>query len=502
MLQITGRASGVRLRQVLPAGRMHRGDDFVATSCCIDAAQCAPGDLFVALTHAKRDTHDDVHKAIERGAMAVLCERLLPIDVPQCIVDDSRIALGQLAQELAGRPTDHLTAIGVAGTQGKTVTTHLIAAVLGAARQATGVLSSIGYSDSVEQRSPEVPTPTAPAFAHWLGRMVDRNCRAAVVEVSRRALAERRLAGAQFDAAVLTSLRPAATDDVSTLHVERQIQGRILEQLKTSGFVVANADDANVQTLLRKLDVPVLTYALHGEAEITATVLERHASEQTFLIHAGNETIAVCTEMIGDHHVRNCLAATATGLVLGIDLPTIARGLESQRFMPGRLQRVECGQPFNVYIDAARTPEMLAQALKAVRHVTPGRVICVAGAEGQRHKRTRAEIGRVVERLADEVIITSQNPRREEPLQIAHGILDGMTDVASPRLLPNRAKAIEWALSEALPGDSVVVTGLGEADYHVIGKKKHRHDDREVARRWLYEVGATREYPASKIAPW
>lgn len=502
MLQITGRASGVRLRQILPAGRMHRSDDFVATRCCIDASACAPGDLFVALTQRRRDGHDEVEEAIERGASAVLCERLLPIDVPQCIVDDSRIALGHLAHELAGRPTDHLTAIGVTGTQGKTVTTHLIAAVLGAAKQATGVLSSIGYSDSVEQTPASATTPTTPAMAHWLGRMVDRKCRAAVVEVSRRALAERRLAGAQLDAAVLTSLRPSATDDVSTIHTERELYRRIFAQLKTSGFVVANADDANVQALLNKLDAPVITYALHGEAEVTATVLERHASEQTFLIHAGQETIAVGTEMIGDHHVRNCLAATAMGLVLGIDLPTIARGLESQRFMPGRLERLECGQPFSVFIDSAATPEMLAQSLKTVRQVTRGRVICVAGAEGQRHKRMRAEIGRVVERLADEIIITNQNPRREEPLQIAHAILDGMTDVSTPRLLPNRVKAIEWALSEAEPGDSVVITGLGEADYQIIGKKKQRHDDREVARRWLYEVGATREYPASKLASW
>lgn len=495
MLQTTGRARGVSLRQLLPHGRILGSEDIVATRCIIDAKHCRAGDLFVAITGYQRDGHEDVDLAVERGATAVVTERLLPLDVPQIIVRDSREALGTICHELASRPTDQLQTIAVAGTQGKTITTLLIAAVLQAARQSSGVLSSIGYSDGAEQVEATCATPPANEATQWLSRMVLVGCKNAVVEVSRQALAERRLAAAQFDATVLTSLRPTENDEFNSLIGERQLHARLLGQLKSSGFVVANIDDANVQAVIGNLDCPVMTYSLRGEGEVNATVLERLPSEQTFLLHAGSETMPVRTEMIGDHHVLNCLAAAATGLVLGLDLPTIARGLESQRKMPGRLERIECGQPYSVYVDYARTPEMLTASLKAVRQVTRGRVWCVIGCEGERNKQTRPQMGRVLERLADDIIITSDNPRGEEPLQIAHDILDGMSDAGAPRVMPNRKKAIEWALSHAQPGDSVVIAGKGEEDFQIIGRKRQRHDDRDIARQYLYNDGAEREFP-------
>jgi UDP-N-acetylmuramoyl-L-alanyl-D-glutamate--2,6-diaminopimelate ligase len=495
MLQTTSCARGVSLREVLPAGRFLGADDVFATRCAIDAKHCRAGDLYVAITQATRDGHEDVELAIERRASAIVTERLLPFDVPQIIVRDSREALGRICHELAGRPTEKLNTIAVAGTQGKTVTSMLIAAVLEAARQTSGVISTIGYSDGLEQVEAACTTPVAPEVTNWLSRMTMAGCKNAILEVSRVALAERRLAAAQFDAAVLTSLCPTQTDTFNSITGERELHARLFEQLKTSGFVVANADDANVHGLLSRLNCPVMTYSLRGEGEINATVLERLPSEQTFLLHAGSETMPVRTEMIGDHHVLNCLAAAAVGLVLGLKLPTIARGLESQRKMPGRLERIECGQPYSVYVDYARTPEMLTAALKSVRQVTRGRVWCVAGAEGERNKQLRPQLGRVLERLADDIIITTDNPRGEEPLQIAHAILDGMSDVGAPRLMPNRTKAIEWALSHALPGDSVVIAGKGDENFQLTGKKRQRHDDRDVARRYLYEGGAEREFP-------
>ncbi|HTN74635.1 MAG TPA: UDP-N-acetylmuramoyl-L-alanyl-D-glutamate--2,6-diaminopimelate ligase [Pirellulaceae bacterium] len=500
MLQATGRLGGISLRQTLSNARVYRGDDIVATRCSVEAKRVRPGDLFVALAMPQSDGHNEIDLAIERGASAILSERLLPIDLPHCVVPDSREALGRVCQELAGRPTEQLQTIGVAGTQGKTITSLLIASVLEAARKTCGVISTIGYSDGAEQVSASVSTPPAPELANWLSRMVLTGSSHAVVEVSRQALAERRIAGMSFDAAVLTSLRPSAFDEVGSLLNERQLQSRLIEQLKTSGFVIANADDVNVAAVVDKVACPVMTYGLYGEAEVTATILERHLSEQTFLLHAGSETIPVCTHMLGDHHVQHCLAAASVGLVLGIPLHIIARGLEAQRYMPGRLERLECGQPFGVFVDYARTPEMLTASLKAVRQVTQGRVICVTGAQGESHKALRPLLGRVLERMADKVIITSDSPRGEEPLQIAHEILDGMTDVGEPRLLPNRAKAIEWALSQARPGDTVLIAGKGDQDKQIIGKKQQTHDDREIARDWLYNVGAKIEYPQAKFA--
>lgn len=495
MLETTGCARGVSLRNILPKGQFFRSDDIVASRISTQAKHCRPGDVFVALTLAHNDGHEDAELALENGATAIVTERLLPLSVPQVIVRDTREALGQICHELAGHPTEKLNTIAVAGTQGKTVTTMLVAAVLEAARQNSGVLSTIGYSDGMEQVEAACTTPATPEVTHWLSRMRTTNCRNAILEVSRQALAERRLAGTQLDCAVLTGLRPTQTDDFGTLVGERKLYARLLTQLKSSGFVVANIDDANVHGLLGELTCPVMTYSLRGEGEINATILERLPSEQTFLIHAGSETMPVRTEMIGDHHVLNCLAATAVGLVLGMNLPAIVRGLETQRKMPGRLERIECGQPFSVYVDYARTPEMLTASLKAVRNVTRGRVWCVTGAEGERNKQLRPQIGRVLEKLADKIIITADNPRGEEPLQIAHEILDGMSDAGAPRLMPTRTKAIEWALSHAAPGDSVVIAGKGDENFQIVGRKRQRHDDRDVARRWLYQEGTQREYP-------
>jgi UDP-N-acetylmuramoyl-L-alanyl-D-glutamate--2,6-diaminopimelate ligase len=279
MLSTNLRARGLSLRAALPDARIVRGDDIRVTSCGTHAATCRAGELFVALTTAQGDGHDDVEIALQRGAAAVLTERLLPINLPQCIVPDTREALGQVCQQLAGQPTQELNTIAVAGTQGKTIATLLIASVLEAAKQATGVLSTIGYSDSAEQTTAQETTPAAPELAHWLGRMVVAGARHAVVEVSRPALAERRLAGTEWDALVLNSLKPSATDDAGTLVAERQLLSRLASQLKTDGFVVANADDANVAAIVDKLAGPVITYGLRTAAEITATVLERCPSE-------------------------------------------------------------------------------------------------------------------------------------------------------------------------------------------------------------------------------
>jgi UDP-N-acetylmuramoyl-L-alanyl-D-glutamate--2,6-diaminopimelate ligase len=496
MPKTTVRTRGLSLQSALPAGKFFgNAAEVVASGVAIDAQRVRQGDVFVALTQASKDTHDDADLAIERGASAVIAERLLPISGPQVVVRDSREALGTLSHELAGHPTQALNTIAVSGTQGKTVTSLLIAAVLEAARQSSGVLSTIGYSDGCEQVEARCTTPAAPEVANWLQRMNIVGCKNAIVEVSRLGLAERRLAAAKFDAVVLTSLRPSATDDFRSIQNERQLHAGLFQQLKQTGFIVANADDANVQGLLGSLACPVMTYSLRGEGEVTATVLERHASEQTFLLHAGCETMPVRTEMIGDHHVQNCLAAAALGLVLGLDLPTIARGLESQRKMPGRLERLECGQPFSCFVDYAKTPEMLAASLKAVRQVTKGRVWCVVGAEGEQNKELRPQIGRVIERMADHVILTSDNPRSEEPKEIAHQILDGMTDVGSPRVMPHRAKAIEWALSQASPGDAVLIAGKGDANEQIIGRKRQRHDDRDIARAFLYGHAEVREFP-------
>src|SRR5262245_49233595 len=292
----------VSLRQTLPKARFLTTDDVVANSAASDWRACRAGDVFFALTTADDDGHERASDAIERGAVAVVAERLLPIEVPQVLVPDSRVALGRVCQALAGDPSRELRTIGVAGSAGKTVTAMLLASIFEAADEPVGVMSSLGHSDSIVQQPPTAAAPSSPEFASWLARMNVAECKSAVLEFSSQALAERRTSGIQLDAAILTNIHNRTGDHNSPRASEKAVH-RLFRHLKTGGLAIVNADDHRCRRLLTDLDVGCLTYAIHSEADITARALERHPSEQTFLLCAGDETAPVRTRIIGDPHI-------------------------------------------------------------------------------------------------------------------------------------------------------------------------------------------------------
>jgi UDP-N-acetylmuramoyl-L-alanyl-D-glutamate--2,6-diaminopimelate ligase len=226
---------------------------------------------------------------------------------------------------------------------------------------------------------------------------------------------------------------------------------------------------------------------MESSAELTAVEIEHFVSEHTFLLTAGSETIPVRTKMIGTHHVYNCLVAAAVGLAYGIDLPTIVRGLENLDHVPGRLERIECGQPFGVFVDFAHTPDALCGSLSTLREVVEGRIFCVFGAGGDRDQEKRPLMGRAVEQAADVAILTSDNPRNEPAEQIVRDILDGFHQPSSARVMLDRAEAIGWALGQARPGDCVLIAGKGHENYQIIGDRRIPFDDRDVAKSWLFE---------------
>jgi UDP-N-acetylmuramoyl-L-alanyl-D-glutamate--2,6-diaminopimelate ligase len=497
MPSISTSARGVSLRELLPEAK-HLGGDVRVASCCGDSRGIQPGDLFAAMEGARCDGHDYADEAIANGASALLGERLLPLGVPMALVRDSREAFGRVCQKLAGNPGERMTVIGVTGTLGKTTTSLLIANILEAAGARVGILGSLGYCDSREAAPADEATPKSAVLADWLSRMHAAGCTHAVVEVSSEALAKRRIAGLRFDAAVLTNVRNDHLDLHRTPENYARAKRRIFDHLKPSGFCVLNADDRGSRPILNDLSHPVLTFGTEHEANLTAAVIEQHRSEQTFLMTAGRDTAAVRTPLIGDHFTADCLAALAVGLGLGVDLPTAVRGLESARSIPGRLERLECGQPFGAFIDAARTPDALALTLRTLRSVTPGRLLCVFGAEGERNRSARPLLGRAVERYADWGVITSDNPRRESPLRIAHDILDGYRCPASAHLLPDRNEAIRYALNKARAGDTVLIAGKGTESFQLVRGKRLAWNDREIAARWLYGIGAEKDFESDR----
>jgi UDP-N-acetylmuramoyl-L-alanyl-D-glutamate--2,6-diaminopimelate ligase len=477
--------SGISLRQLLPDGQFVGSRDVFVRSCCGHWSECEPDDLYVAIVDSDSDGHDHVGQAIQRGACGVVGERLLAIRSPQCIVEDTRQAYGRVCHALAGDPSTQLTAIGVTGSAGKTVTAHLIGSILASGGAPAGVLSSIESQPSRGAHGRfEV---NSPRLAKWLATQVLEGRRHAILEAASCDLAQHCFAGTELDVAVITNLRREHLNFHTTTENYRQAKARLLDYLKPTGFSVVNADDPHCAQLLDRLDCPALTFGLRAEAEVTGRVLETSLSEQTILIRAGNQSVPVRTRMIGQHHVSDCLAAAAVALALGWDLPQIAQGLERAESIPGRLEGVRCGQPFGVFVDVSDTPQQLATALHALRQVTRGRLICVATQHRGQSADDRRRIGKVLEKSADHAILTSEQlapPLIYEPF---HQVLDGFDRPQAAQIIPDRIRAVEQALAWAQPADTVLIAGCGDRPIVTVGDESWQINDRDVCQAWLYD---------------
>jgi UDP-N-acetylmuramoyl-L-alanyl-D-glutamate--2,6-diaminopimelate ligase len=252
--------------------------------------------------------------------------------------------------------------------------------------------------------------------------------------------------------------------------------------------VVLNADDPVSAGYLRRIDGPALTVGINSHAEIIGTPIEQFPSEQTFLITAGSDTVPVRTQMIGRHHIYNCLEAAAVGLAYGVELPRIVRTLEAAKHIPGRLERIECGQPFSVFVDFAHTPDALAGCLQTLKTVTQGRLICVFSADGGGDESKRPLLGRVVEQGADAVIVTSGSPQNEGPTAIMQDLRSGFQHPDHAEVIPDRRAAIHHALSSAKKGDCVLIAGKGHETCQIDDEEFLSSNDQQIASDWLYEV--------------
>lgn len=479
--------SGVSLRTILADELSVRPRDVHFSSCTSELRHVRPGDVFVAVADAEGDGHDVAVDAVERGAAAVVCERCLPIfTVPQFVVPDSRAAYGLICHALVGHPARQLKVIGVTGTSGKTTVARLLASVLQTAGQQVGVIDSYGDDDGGDRPADGQAPLTQPLLARRLAEMAAAGCTHAVVEVSSQMLSQSVLAGVQLDAACITHIGRDHLDWHGSLENYRQAKRRILHHLDPAGVAILNADCQDSMRMLDQLAQPALTIGMRQPAEVRAEVVEQHVNEQVFMLLAGSDSIGVRTAIVGDHHIYNCLTAAALGLAYGIEPTTIARGLEAVDHLPGRMERVLCGQPFNVLVDAADSPETLRACLRAARQVTDRRVICVFGSDGQAHRRQRAALGRVAGALADLTVITSNPPRPHGRFDGTREIVGGFADPRKAHVILDRSEAIAWAIGAAEPGDTVVVAGMGERLHPAALANELPGGDRDVARQILH----------------
>lgn len=479
---------GVSLNAILSEARFMGSEDFFVTSCCGKADECRTGDLFVAMIDAEHDGHLVVDQAVAAGATMLLVERWVAADVPQCLVPDTRKAYALVCQALAGGPCDYMSTIGITGSHGKTSIATLLESILAASGKRVGAIQSFGASVAGHSMTREPLVWTAPQLSFLLARQVLEECSHAIIELPSQCLANHQATGLQLDVAILCNIRRQHLDLHGNIANYRHVKTRIFKHLKTAGMVVMNADDPVCHDLLPEVSVPCLTYGVRQAANVQGEILEQAWGEQVIMISAGDDSIVVRTSQTGHQFLEHCLAAATAALALGLTLPEIARGLEQCHVISGRMQTVQCGQSFGVMVDAANQADQLAVLFKTARYRPQGRVICVCTHDAEQSREHRYHLGRIAERGADRVVITGRHTALGEvDYEPIHQILDGMKNPGRAQVIPDRIRAVEWALAQAQPGDTVLVTGSGHLPVVTAGDDRWEVTDIDICQAWLYE---------------
>ncbi|MFN0053131.1 MAG: UDP-N-acetylmuramoyl-L-alanyl-D-glutamate--2,6-diaminopimelate ligase [Planctomycetales bacterium] len=482
----------VNLRRLFPQASYVGCVDIHVTSATDRSRDCQPQGLFAAIRGTSQDGCQFIAEALQHGAAALLVDRpLADVTVPQCVVPDVRRAYAQLCSALMADPSRRLGVAGVTGTNGKTTTTWLIRSILQGADRQTGLLGTIDYCDGQRTEPSRLTTPDSSTLARWLAAMIANGATHATLELSSHALDQRRSAGVALDAAIITNITQDHFDYHHDFEAYRLSKLRILDHLKENGTAIINVDDPGSLSCLPHAPGKVLTFGLGQPADFTAHLLESNLRGTLFRLMHGEESVLVRTPLIGRYNVSNCLAAAAAAWHLGIGLQEISRGIEALHCVPGRMEPVVGGQPFPVFVDYAHTEDALRNAITALRPLTRGRILCVFGAGGDRDRTKRPLLGRAAAE-ADLAVVTSDNPRSEDPQRIIEEIVAGMAGRGrSPYIEPDRERAIRWALQHAGAGDTVLIAGKGHETEQQTGSVRLHFDDREVARACLDD-----RYPA------
>lgn len=436
----------------------------------MDSREVTPGALFCAVRGRQSDGHGFVRAALADGAVAAVCDpagiAAIGVDCPAVVVHSVRRALGPLSHAFFGHPSARLVMAGVTGTNGKTTAVSLLGSIFAEGGWRAGTIGTLSGSRT---------TPEAPALARQLAGMAERGVTAVAMEVSSHALSQHRVDGISFDVAVFTNLSPEHLDYHASMEDYFEAKARLFEPGRARVAVV-NADDSWGQRLVQRLRARRQNVVEFGLEQASDLELDLSGSSFTW------EGRRIRLNLAGRFNVYNALAAACAARALGVSVEAIARGLETLRGVPGRFQTVCEGQEFDVVIDYAHTPDGLAKALQAARELARGRVIVVFGAGGERDREKRPLMGAAAARYADLSVVTSDNPRHEDPEVIIASVLEGFPEGASVISQADRREAIALALSVAAAGDVVVVAGKGHEKFQEVAGRRIPFDDLEVVR--------------------
>lgn len=449
------------------------------------------GNIFVCLVGEHADGHDFFQKAVEVGAKAFVVERPLDTHLPQIVVESTRRQIADIADKFYGSPSKLLNLVGVTGTNGKTTVTHLVQKILETKNQQCALIGTLGYklASTDNYREAKHTTPQAPELQSLLSRIGQAGIKNVIMEVSSHALEQNRVGGCVYKGAILTNLTQDHLDYHITMDNYFEAKALLFKKLTPGSFAVINLDDEYAQRFMSVIPegVEVITYAVKNEnADVKANDVQFSLNGAEFnCVTKKFGSNKVNLTMNGMFSVYNVLAAICTGLAMGIDLDSCIKPLETTRGVAGRFE-VVVKKPL-VIVDYAHTPDGLQNVLKAVREITPegSNLICLFGCGGDRDATKRPKMGAIAESLADKIVVTSDNPRSEEPQQIITDILAGLKSINVEKVIvePDRGKAISLLKTIANKDDVIVIAGKGHEDYQILKDKTIHFDDREEAKK-------------------
>jgi UDP-N-acetylmuramoyl-L-alanyl-D-glutamate--2,6-diaminopimelate ligase len=478
-------------------------DDLDVRAIAYDSRRVAPGSLFVAIEGFHRDGHEFVADAVKRGAVAVVAQRRVRSKAPVAVVDDTRVALADLAAEMFEHPTRKLKLVAVTGTDGKTTTVHLISEVLEAGGERTGYATTVDFkvADHVWPNDTRQSTQEAVEIQEFFAELLVADGTWGVLEATSHALSLRKLRGCEVDIAVFTNLSPEHLDFHGTLQSYLEAKGLLFDLLSQGTdkgvpkTAVLNADDPHWQYLVsRAAGATVITYGIDAHADVQGTVLAVDASGSRVRVEVRGETVEIALPLVGRFNVHNALAAVAAGTAAGIPLVKARDALQHATPVRGRMERVDCGQPFSVIVDYAHTPESLDKVLSLLRPLTKGRLIALFGSAGERDRAKRPRLAEVAAKHADFFVITQEDPRLEDPATILGEIEAGATAAGKTAgtdyvVIDDRRDAVREAMRVARAGDTVLLAGKGHEGSIIVGDEKRPWDEAGAARDALRELG-------------
>ncbi len=477
----------------------HAALEQAVTGISTNSKAIQPGELFIGMPGTRVDGGTFWPGAVEQGAIAAvispqaLADKPAPAGASPCLItgDDIVAVCAQLAEAFYDHPVQKMKLVGLTGTNGKTTTTHLVEFWLNEAQRKTAMLGTLyarwpGYHHTASHT-----TPFAADLQKTLAAAAADNCVHTVMEVSSHALEQRRALGCRFEVAVFTNLTQDHLDYHPTMEDYFEAKALMFSDLYLDGRAVLNKDDAYGRKLIERLpDERVWTYSVESEADLYTSGLNYGAAGVEGTVHTPKGEAKFSLPLVGQFNLANFLGALGAGLHLGLELEQMMEVLPKFTGVPGRMERVLAEQnaekqDISVIVDYAHTPDSLENLLKAARPFIPGEVICVFGCGGDRDRTKRPLMGGIAARLADKVYATSDNPRTEDPDAILKDVVAGIPDDVTPIVTADRGEAIRQAITQAKPGDGVLIAGKGHEDYQILGTEKIHFDDREQAREAL-----------------